>query len=421
MANGPKTFLLVGSSQYSNRGCEAIIRGTVEILSRRFPGSRFLISGSREEDIIDGRAEKDSRIEHRPPRAQFKYDTLSRYFYPQWWLYRVILRPFPRLTCQYIYKEQLKAMSEAACAFEVGGDNYTLLDYGSPEYLIPLDQTLLSTGKPLILWGASVGTFTADPRVERRMTDHLKRFTLILARETETVSYLESLGVTDNVKLVADPAFLMAPVEPILSDTLKDFIEQSPIGINLSAFAGKFITSLSQDDWKKIAKDCIRALLEADLGPILLVPHVFKETNDDHKFLEEISREINARGEKLAILPKTLSAAELKWVISKLQAFAGARTHSTIAALSSSVPTISIGYSMKARGINKDIFKHLDWLLPVSELNTETLLGKMRKLLSCKEAVREHLDNTIPEIQKKSLLAGDYVAEVLEANIAPLK
>jgi polysaccharide pyruvyl transferase WcaK-like protein len=95
--------------------------------------------------------------------------------------------------------------------------------------------------------------------------------------------------------------------------------------------------------------------------------------------------------------------------------------YSTIAALSSSVPTISIGYSMKARGINKDIFKHLDWLLPVSELNAETLLGKMQKLLSCKEAVREHLDNTIPEIQKKSLLAGDYVAEVLEANIAPLK
>ena len=41
MANTGKNFLLVGSAAYSNRGCEAIVRGTVEILSGENAGHQI--------------------------------------------------------------------------------------------------------------------------------------------------------------------------------------------------------------------------------------------------------------------------------------------------------------------------------------------------------------------------------------------
>ncbi len=50
------------------------------------------------------------------------------------------------------------------------------------------------------------------------------------------------------------------------------------------------------------------------------------------------------------------NAKELKGYISRCRAFVGARTHSTIAAYSTGVPTLAIGYSVKARGIAKDLF-----------------------------------------------------------------
>ena len=53
------------------------------------------------------------------------------------------------------------------------------------------------------------------------------------------------------------------------------------------------------------------------------------------------------------IIPHTLFI--LKNIISNCHYFMGARTHSTIAALSSYVPTISIAYSIKAFGINEEI------------------------------------------------------------------
>ena len=50
------------------------------------------------------------------------------------------------------------------------------------------------------------------------------------------------------------------------------------------------------------------------------------------------------------------SAPELKWVISKCRYFIGARTHAVIAAYSTGVPAIALGYSIKSKGIARDLF-----------------------------------------------------------------
>jgi polysaccharide pyruvyl transferase WcaK-like protein len=42
---------------------------------------------------------------------------------------------------------------------------------------------------------------------------------------------------------------------------------------------------------------------------------------------------------------------ELKWTLSRLDWFAGARMHATIGAFSSGVPTLGLGYSDKAAGV----------------------------------------------------------------------
>jgi colanic acid/amylovoran biosynthesis protein len=54
--------------------------------------------------------------------------------------------------------------------------------------------------------------------------------------------------------------------------------------------------------------------------------------------------------------PHQFNASQIKYVISNLRFFIGARTRATIAALSSGIPTVSIAYGVKAKGINKDLF-----------------------------------------------------------------
>ena len=377
------------------------------------PGTKYIISSSFDDFPTDG-FERTFDIEYREPLST-GWDTTARVLDPKWWLYRILFRSNPALTYRHIYSVQLAAMRESDVALQVGGDNYTL-DYGAPDYLLRLDNELLATRKPLILWGASIGPFSLAPDVERRLGDHLKKFTLILAREPRTVDYLASLGVERNVRRVADPAFCMTPMKPVIDDDLSGFIDKKPVGVNISSFAGKFTSGHGERSWLENTIACIQKLLEEGFGPLLLVPHVFKDINDDHKFLSQVMERLPQWRSELAVVPKTLNAAELKWVIARTRLFAGARMHSTIAALSSCVPTLSLGYSMKATGVNEDIFSDLNWLLPVERMNPESLAAKMAEMDQAGPAIEAHLKSTIPAVQAKSRLGADFVLESLGLN-----
>lgn len=407
MKNNNLKVLLVGTGGYSNRGCEAIVRGTTKIISQHFPNPDFILCPFGKNLERDKRNEIDDRISRRiPVQNPFQRFTKS------WWKYRILLRFATKLQETYQFGVQIELISESDCGLEIGGDNYSL-DYGVPNRFIKLDKALFGRGKPMILWGASIGPFSKHPEFEDIMRQHLSSFALICVRESETVNYLKTIGIEKNVRLVADPAFVMEPKKPDLSDELFAFIKKKPVGLNISPLIGRYKPEFQKQKWVQDAAECMDKLVNAKTGSILLVPHVFDDGNNDYEFMVE-AVEKNARWSKdLKILPPTLSAAEYKWCISQLRGFAGARTHTTIASLSTCTPTISIGYSMKARGINKDIFGHLDWLLPVGDLNPKSLLEKIKIFLSEEKNIRTELKQKIPVFKKRALSAGDYLAEIL--------
>ena len=71
------------------------------------------------------------------------------------------------------------------------------------------------------------------------------------------------------------------------------------------------------------------------------------------------------------------NAEELKGFIARCRFMVVARTHASIAAYSTQVPTLVVGYSVKARGIAKDIFgTEENYVLPVQSLTHENELVK---------------------------------------------
>ena len=96
--------------------------------------------------------------------------------------------------------------------------------------------------------------------------------------------------------------------------------------------------------------------------------------------------------------------------------FAGARTHATIAALSSGVPTLSFAYSIKAKGINLDIFGHNRYSLDPSDLQPETVSKKITSIMNDEVGIREELGDRIPVIQRMALQAGDGLKKIIETK-----
>ena len=96
---------------------------------------------------------------------------------------------------------------------------------------------------------------------------------------------------------------------------------------------------------------------------------------------------------------------ELKGFISKCRLFIGARTHATIAAYSTCVPTLVIGYSVKAKGIAKDIFgTYKNYVLPVQSLkNKDDLINGFDWLKNNEDSIRQHLKNFMPSYREQAL------------------
>ncbi|HER44414.1 MAG TPA: polysaccharide pyruvyl transferase family protein, partial [Candidatus Eisenbacteria bacterium] len=148
---------------------------------------------------------------------------------------------------------------------------------------------------------------------------------------------------------------------------------------------------------------------------LFLIPHVTGvPSNDDYLFMADVLEAIGRRDrERITLVPPVLNGAETKWVIARMSVFAGARTHSTIAALSSGVPTISLAYSMKARGINRDIYGHLDWCIEPGEITPGLVAETFDRMSRERERVAARLRDAIPVMEKRALSAGEILKGIL--------
>ena len=404
-------FLFVGNGPYRNRGCEAIVRGTMELLSGIWGegiSAQAGVMASPETVSQQQAAEIDGRVRN------FSVSHVGQRLTKKW----IMAQANKRFGTSFQpHTQDLMGRTDGMrAAMQLGGDNYSL-DYGRPWDYIAVDRYLQSQGVPVFLWGASVGPFEKDAEFAPTMYANLKPLNGIFVRETETQAYLARHGVSENVHLVADPAFVMkktAPADPAVQGLVSD----RTIGINISPLVARFAGASGVDAWREKAAAMIIACGKRTGRPILLIPHVAspKPDEDDYTFMQSLKDVVGTQAGVPVEIAPPLGAAELKWLIGRCAAFAGARTHSTIAALSSHVPTLSLSYSVKAIGINQDIFGHQEFCQSVKTIEPEQLATIMAQLVDDGAGVRQFLDDKIPEVQDRSRSAGRILQASLEGT-----
>jgi len=393
--------LLLGHGGYYNRGCEAIVRTTVQLLKRAFGNVHTILSTfDLPGDQAAGYALTDRMIPASAPRWS-----------PAWALARLgDLRDHTR-ALRWWLAPLVDALPQVDLVLSIGGDNYC---YGTPSYFIEFDRMVRQRGIPLVLWGASIDTSNADEATCR----DLREFDLITARETITVEHLAKCGAQANVKLVADPAFTLTP-SPC---DCAAFWPQADrvLGFNISNLLTRYLGDGSLAQVVSASTAALRYLIDQRGLGIVLVPHVMLRTqgdeawNDDRPVLEAICKNVDRPG-AITLMPGHLDAGQIKYVISRCQFFIGARTHSTIAALSTQVPTLSIGYSIKAWGINQDIFDSTQYVLDCKGLDGDKLTAAAARLLDDETAMRTQLQQRIPRLIERAYEGGDHLVALMKS------
>lgn len=176
------------------------------------------------------------------------------------------------------------------------------------------------------------------------------------------------------------------------------FKDSNVVGINISPMiiSNETNVGVTYENYKKM----INYILQNTDMKVALIPHVVWSQNNDRVVLQKLYKDFEENPR--LILVADHKAPELKYIISKCRLFIGARTHATIAAYSSRIPTLVVGYSVKARGIAMDLFgTYKNYVIPVQSLEQSGQLIEAFKWLEMnEERIRIHLEQVIPEYIK---------------------
>ena len=399
-----KRFYLTGQRTFDNRGCEAIVRSTVMMLNQTFGEVEVLVPS---DDI-----ERDQK--QWPDAASNGVKFVQAYIpaHTRCWahLQRLPIPALKRAGWPFPFPKKLRdEINSVDAVLSVGGDNYSL-DYRLPSLLMGMDRLAMDLGKPVFVWGASVGPFEAEPHFVPVIREHLTKMTLIGVRESITYKYLTGTLGLKNVVQMADPAFTLVRESVDTTPFWPKAGGHNVIGLNISPLIERY--KKNGQDLRKETLNFIRTAVGKGFG-VLLTPHVIpldnSVQNNDAIYMAGMLDDLKDLGTAVTIMPSSFNASQIKQVISQLRFFIGARTHATIAALSSGVPTLSIAYSVKAKGINRDLLGEMPVVLPTPELSALSLMAGLDYLIDNESLIRSHLEAKLTDWRKRVEVAADEI------------
>lgn len=262
-----------------------------------------------------------------------------------------------------------RAIAGADALVVTGGDLFGT-DYGTYASCLGPPRLARRHGVPVSFHAHSIGPFkdyeTAAPWV--REASHAAVLTL---REHRSLQHVIDLGIPPSAcRYSADPAFLLRPSSGSgLIEHYRFFGDARPLAAVSPSQGITTFADLSSDAHLHAWTVLTRFLIDRLNMNVLLVPHAQERypLNDDRVLATRIHASLGY-DRRVRLVGGDHSAADFKALIGGADLLVAERQHAAIAGLSSLVPTMVVGYSVKAVGI-------LETLLPEDPTEMGCLIG----------------------------------------------
>lgn len=393
-----KVVLMVGGCRY-NRGSEAMVRGCIKTLRARNPDIQLILS-SRDDNTghslhIEGVDKYVRWFTYDRNHKLLRYSVgVLRYFLhmKQWtnWINHSVL---------------LNECRDADLIIIIGGDNYDRA-YDAFADMHSFHKTLkkITKGKMVFL------NCSLNPKeVDNAIIKDLQLFNKVTARERITYAKLKKFLPEDKLEYYPDIAFAMRSKQTKLPAC---FLAGDVVGVNLSPLILKAAytnnAAMVVQEYHKIIEYTVKELGKQ----VILIPHVMNHA--DLSVLKKIFESYQENDKVFLLDNEGLTSPEIKYIISHCYMYLGARTHSTIAAYSSCVPTLVLGYSVKSVGIARDIFGTEEgYVVPVQSVTEPNkLFEAFKSFAEEREQILDILKSVMPGYVKKAEAYSDFFYRV---------
>lgn len=214
-------YFLFNHAGSRNHGCEALVRGTINIIENSDENASFVLSS------FDPEADSGiERIEAKPTKTReltFTEKIIAAL--------DLKINKSEEYALEKMCSPTVLDAADCDICLSVGGDTYC---YGDNHATQVLTRELKKAGKKTVLWGVSIG----EEDLTEEKSESLRDFDAIFAREPITYELLKRRAANDNIYLFSDPAFCMerAEVEPV-----EGFTKKNTLGFNISPLVAQKI------------------------------------------------------------------------------------------------------------------------------------------------------------------------------------
>lgn len=327
------------------------------------------------------------------------------------------------------FNEGARVMKNADVIFDVSsGDSFGDL-YGQHRFYDDVLPKLIAieNKKKLVLLPQTYGPYR-EKRNEKIAQKIVRNSYQAWARDEHSFDILKDLLGQDfdseRHHSGVDLAFLM-PAERMKNTEFSDWFSKKKleggrlIGLNVSGLLYGHPEMAARNysfkaSYEKVIDSLIDYILKDSQNSLVLVPHVEAGGFHDRDVSEALGERLVSKfPDRVAVIPVGVSASKVKGVISQLDWFCGTRMHSTIAAISSCVPTVAIAYSLKTKGVFETCGQGAQVVDP-RVLGSDQLLAEIVDRFADRASARNVLLSEIPRVKKRAVAQMDKIAACVE-------
>ncbi|MFY9328486.1 MAG: polysaccharide pyruvyl transferase family protein [Georgfuchsia sp.] len=339
-----------------------------------------------------------------------------------------------------ILNEGIRLIDSCTAVLDVsGGDSFSDI-YGRARFnnIFRPKAIAINRGKPLILLPQTYGPYKS-PEVATLASSVVSKASMAWARDQHSFGNLKQL-LGDCFRPAihqcgVDMAFgLMAiPASHLLDEHLNEWLAgktktQALIGFNVSGLiyndpAAAIESYGLKADYRQTVTGFLQRILDATSARVLLISHVMDQPGHFESDLAACRNVAMRLGEKyknrVAVAPATLNESQVKWLIAQMDWFCGTRMHSTIAGLSSGIPTAAVSYSDKTAGVFETC-KQARQVMDPRILTTADVINGLWESFSTRDELRRSLSASLPRVIESVTSQFRVIAEHINGGNSPV-
>lgn len=263
---------------------------------------------------------------------------------------------------------------------------------------------------PVMVYAISVGPLKV-PESKKLVVETLNKVDRITVRENEAKRTLNDLGVTQEIEVTADPAFLIEP-EPFTQEMLKNEginPESSLVGFSIRE-PGPAAPDLDVEHYHAILANAADFMVERFDSQVLFVPMELGENRDPQHSHAVIAKMANTQ--RANVLKGEYNSAQVMGLVQHMAFAVGMRLHFLIFTCIQKVPFFPLPYASKVTGLLADLEMPM---VPLRGLNVGKLCAFLDRSWDTRKNIQKKLEEKVPLIQERARKTNQILCEFLKS------